>query len=300
MAKFSEQTFNSWQRPASETEETRISNAITKINDAIRASEDLKDKDIKVFVQGSYANNTNVRRESDVDVCIMLKNTFYAEYPDNLTRDDYGFTEGTYDYSTYRKQVINALMSQFGEESLKNGNKSIKIESNSQRVDADAVPSFQYRNYYYLDSRVPDNFKEGIKFFSQGGDSTIINYPKIHVENGRRKNTETQRRFKRLARIFKRIRYHMINDGEPINSGISSFLLECLLWNVPNEIYNNNGTWIERIEKSISYLYNKTQNVETCEEWCEVSEILYLFHDRKWNIKMVNEYLLQMWNYLEF
>ncbi|MCK5521930.1 MAG: nucleotidyltransferase [Thiomargarita sp.] len=300
MAKFSEQTFDSWKRPASETEETRISHAITTIKEAIRASDDLKNKEIEIFVQGSYANNTNVRRESDVDVCIMLKDTFYAEYPENLTRDDYGFTEGTYDYSTYRKQVINALISQFGENSIKNGNKSIKIESNSQRVDADAVPSFQYRNYYYSNSKISDNFKEGIKFFSQGGDSTIINYPQIHIENGRRKNTETQRRFKRLARIFKRIRYHMIDEGEPINNGISSFLLECLLWNVPNEIYNNNGTWIERIEKSISYLYNKTQNVETCEEWREVSEILYLFHDRKWNRKMVNEYLFQMGNYLEF
>lgn len=72
MSKFSEETFNSWKRLASEAEDTRISNAISSSND-------LKNKDIDIFVQGSYANNTNVRVESDVDVCVMLKDTFYSK-----------------------------------------------------------------------------------------------------------------------------------------------------------------------------------------------------------------------------
>jgi len=71
MSKFSEQTFDNWRKPASETEEQRISNAISMIKDAISASDKLKDKDIEIFVQGSYANNTNVRANSDVDVVLF-------------------------------------------------------------------------------------------------------------------------------------------------------------------------------------------------------------------------------------
>ena len=300
MSRFSEETFDNWRRPASETEEQRISNAIRMIKDAIKASDELKDKDIEIFVQGSYANNTNVRANSDVDVCIMLKDTFYSEYPYGLTREHYGFTQGTNNFSTFRKQVIDALINKYGENNIKQGNKSIKISSTSYRAEADAVPSFQYRNYKYINSKDPEKYVEGIKFFSLS-DEEIINYPKVHIENGKNKNEQTHRRFKRLVRIFKRIRYKMIDDGENINTGITSFLLECLLWNVPNSIYNDYDTWTERIKQAIIYIYDKTNSEKTCKEWGEVSEMLYLFHSgRKWNCRMVNDFMIQLWKYLEF
>jgi tRNA nucleotidyltransferase (CCA-adding enzyme) len=94
MGRFSEETFNHWKRTASQTEETRISNAIRMVKDAVSSSNELKDKNIDIFVQGSYANDTNVRAESDVDVCVMLKDTFYSEKIKGFTREDYGFSEG--------------------------------------------------------------------------------------------------------------------------------------------------------------------------------------------------------------
>ncbi len=192
------------------------------------------------------------------------------------------------------------MTDKFGEDSIIVGNKSIKIKSNTYHVEADAVPSFQYRNYKYLNSTDPDVFVEGVKFFSKLGQE-VINYPKLHIENGKSKNNNTQRRFKRLVRIFKRIRYKMADDGQPVNSSISSFLLECLLWNVPNSIFNNYDTWTDRIKQSIIFLYNNTKEEKNCKEWGEVSEMFYLFHSgRKWDVKTVNNYLIQLWNYLEF
>lgn len=300
MSRFSEATFNSWKRPASETEEARISNAISMVKDAINSSDILKHKDIDVFVQGSYANNTNVRAESDVDVCVMLKDTFYSDKPKGLTSEDYGFLPGTNNFDTFRKDVAKAIEDKYGKDNIQDGNKSIKILPNSYRVETDAVPSFQLRNYYYGNSKNPDVFKEGVKFYAQDN-TEVKNYPKIHIENGKVKNARTQRRFKRLVRIMKRIRYKMIDDGIPVNDGISSFLIECLLWNVPDSYFNNYDTWTERIREVIIYLYGKTKTESECSEWCEVSEMLYLFRgNRKWNVKMVNEFLVQMWNYLEF
>ncbi|NYT27664.1 MAG: nucleotidyltransferase domain-containing protein [Candidatus Thiodubiliella endoseptemdiera] len=48
-----------------------------------------------MFVQGSYANNTNVRANSDIDICIMLKDTFSAEYPNGLTKKITGLVLAT-------------------------------------------------------------------------------------------------------------------------------------------------------------------------------------------------------------
>ncbi len=298
MPKFSEQSFTHWQRPASETEEQRISNAISTMKKAVSSSEYLSSKDIEIFVQGSYGNNTNVRTESDVDVCIMLKETFYSKYPDGYSRENYGFTVGTNSFATFRKEVIRALINTYGEENIKQGNKSIKIEPNSYRVEADAVPAFQYRNYYYNTSTSPNNYVEGIKLISQDG-KEVINYPQRHIQNGIEKNKETQKRYKRLVRIFKRIRYKMITDGESVDTGISSFLIECLLWNTPNNYFNDNESNSERVKETIIYLFNETKDND-CSKWTEVSGMLYLFRsDKKWNVSMVNNFLKQVWNYLE-
>ena len=75
--KYSEQTLQKWTAPLSQTEEQRANNAIKMIKTAINENENLKSMEIEVFTQGSYANNTNVRAESDVDVCVMLKDIFH-------------------------------------------------------------------------------------------------------------------------------------------------------------------------------------------------------------------------------
>ena len=92
--KYSEETLKNWKNPASDTEEQKINNTISMIKSAVANCPDLDDLTIEVFVQGSYANNTNVRTNSDVDVCVMLTSSFYTEYPEGKSREDYGFTEG--------------------------------------------------------------------------------------------------------------------------------------------------------------------------------------------------------------
>ena len=70
----------------------------------------------------------------------------------------------------------------------------MKISSNSYRVEADAIPAFQYRNYKINDSYSSDNFVEGVKFYSANS-IEVINYPKQHIANGKEKNRITQRKY---------------------------------------------------------------------------------------------------------
>lgn len=295
MSKYSENTLNNWAKPASETEEQRISNAIKMIKEAIQSYDNLKNKDIEIFVQGSYANNTNVRTKSDVDVCVMLKDTFYDEYPDGYTKEHYGFTRGRNSFNDFRKDVISALKDKYGKENIKPGNKSIKMESTSYRVEADAVPAFQYRNYKIINSTNENHFVEGIKFYSSSGDE-VINYPKEHIENGKTKNTDTQRRYKRTARIFKRIRHQMIQDGIPVKKCISSFLIESLLFNVNDSQFTYDEPWNNKIKDIIKYLQDNNKS-----NYTEVSGKLDLFDDtRKWNVNSVDEFLKQIYKFLEY
>ena len=300
MPAFNEQTLDNWRKPPSENEEQKISNAISMIKDAVKAHDKLKDKNIEFVIQGSYGNNTNVKLDSDIDVCAMLKDTFYSEYREGATDKDYGFTDGGNSFDDYKGWVIEAMINKFRHQHVTTGNKSIEIRSNTYRVQADVVPAFQYRNYKYEKNNNIDNFIEGIKFFSSDN-TPITNYPKVHVENGITKNNNTQRSYKRTVRLYKRVRNKMIEDGITVSGNIRSFLIEGLLWNVPNNIFTSANTWNETLRETIIVLYNSTKTEEGCKEWGEVSEHFYLFHThRKWNREDTNAFLVQMWNYLEY
>jgi hypothetical protein len=300
MAKYDNQTLDNLRKPASESEEQKISNAISMIKDGINKHSILKEKDIEFIVQGSYGNNTNIKQDSDIDICVMLKDTFYTEYRVGVTDNDYGFTGGTNKFDDYRGIVIRAMIDKFGAANITNGNKSIKIKSNTYRVHADVVPAFQYRNYSNDRNNNPNNFIEGIKFYS--ADSTeIINYPKIHIKNGIAKNDNTLRKYKRTVRLYKRIKNKMVEENIPVPGGICSFLIEGLLWNVPNNIFTSNTTWNDVLRNSIVSIYNNTNSEGGSKEWGEVSEKFYLFHgNRKWTRETVNTFLTQMWNYLGY
>jgi hypothetical protein len=300
MSKYTEGTLNTWRKPASENEEQKISNAMSMIKSAINDHPQLLGMNTEAIVQGSYANNTNVKLDSDIDVAIMFKDAFYSEYPEGLTRDDYGFSKRSIEFSDYRRCVIQAIGSKFGTGNVHVGNKSIRIQSNTYHVQADVVPSFQYRNYRYISSKDPDVFVEGIKFYSGDGKS-VVNYPKVHISNGIAKNKITSRRYKRGVRLLKRIRNKMIEEGVSVSSAITSFLIESLLCNIPDRIYNNTDTWNDLLRACILYLYGETKDPEKSKNWGEVSDLFYLFHDgRKWDRDGTKAFLAQSWDFLGY
>ena len=297
--KYIEKTLSSWTSPISYSEEERVQNTINMIKGAIDSSEDLKGLDIEIFAQGSYANNTNVKQNSDIDICVMLTSTFYGNYLDGMTYKDYGFSSGSISYERYKTLVLNALIAKFGYSVVSVGNKCINIDSNTYHVQADVVPAFQYRDYKLKGSSNPDSYIEGIIFFASDG-TEVINYPKDHTSNGRTKNKNTNYFYKKIVRIMKHIRNNMVEDGLVDGDIISSFLVECLVWNVPNKYLVGSNLLADKVQDSIAYLWNAINNGEA-EEWVDVSERYYLFHSqRKWTEKDAKDFLYDMYNYLEF
>lgn len=296
--RYSEEQLQFWTAKLSDTEDRRAENAVNMAKKAISEHDKLRKMNIEVFTQGSYANNTNVRTESDVDVCVMLKGTFHPEYASGKCGSDYGFVDSELTFDNYRDMVKEALVSKFGITQVKDGNKSIKIEENTYHVNADVVPSFQLRNYYYHDSILPERYVEGIWFVARDGEK-VSNYPKVHVDNGKMKNNASGKKYKKLVRLLKHIKNDMVDNGFADGNTISSFLIECLVWNVPNSIITGYSTWTETIRQVIIYLYNEIDNNKH-QKWGEVSEMLYLFKNRKWTDQNVKDWLISVWTYMEY
>ena len=200
-------------------------------------------RNIKLFVQGSYANNTNVRTESDVDVAVIQEETFLPEYRKDSVYPqsgaDYGFTPAPAAAKTFKDEVQEALKCKFGTD-VERKNKSIKVHGNTYRKDADTVPCRRYRDYRQDYRRDVSNFVGGVVIYPDNG-GMIINYPEQHIANGRKKNSDTNHHYKKMVRIMKKMRYLMedsyITAYSSAAKNVSSFMLESLLWNIEDSWY---------------------------------------------------------------
>lgn len=55
-----------WIKPSSEDEHVQQDRAQRMVTDAVKRHDTLKTASLHIYTKGSYANNTNVRRDSDV------------------------------------------------------------------------------------------------------------------------------------------------------------------------------------------------------------------------------------------
>ena len=197
---------------------------------------------IKIFVQGSYANNTNVRTESDVDVAIIQEEVFTTEYRTGYIPQsdaDYGFVIAAPAAKSFKDEVQECLEAKFGDD-VERKNKSIKVHGNTYRKDADTVPCRRYRDYRADYNKDTNNYIGGIVITPDYG-ARIINYPEQHIANGRQKNTITHGYYKKFVRIMKKMRYLMEDSGvysyKNAAQNVNSFMLESLLWNISDTWY---------------------------------------------------------------
>jgi len=294
-----EATFTSWGAGPGTTEATKCENAERAVRKAICACPKLSAMNIKVFTQGSYANRTNVRQDSDVDICVMYQDAWFSDYSmsNGLSSSALGFGSGSYPYADFKKDVGAALISFFGKEHVTPGNKAFDIHANTYRIDADVVPAFEHRRFH--GTRESYWYHSGTQLFPSNGGS-IVNWPQQNYDNGVKKNDETGRRFKAVTRILKRLRNEMADSGYDAAKPIPSFLIECLVWNVPNEGFGYD-TLRGDVRHALAHLWNNTRTDEACNEWGEINELKYLFRlVQPWTRVQVNTFLQAAWDYIGF
>lgn len=292
---FTENQLQQYARPLSETEKIMCKNAIKMVKEALETlgfesegdisilNEDtfayrlkMRNKTasykINIFVKGSYANNTNVRQNSDVDIAVVREDVFYDEYRTGITRENYNFVPANEHPGSFKDDVEEALKSKFGADEVKRGNKAIRVNGNTYRKDADCVPCFRVRDYRNDYSFNAENYIGGIKIFSDKGE-VIVNYPEQHIQNGVTKNKATNFAYKKMIRIIKEMRYQLIEQENTNAKKTSSFGVEGLLWNVPDSIFTKYTNYGFTFEEIIAWLNN---NIHSLNDFKEPNNILQL------------------------
>ena len=206
------------------------------IRNALSGHEWPEDLKFDVYLQGSYKNDTNIRGDSDVDVVVQLNSTFRS----NLTEEQkkrFGFTKADYGWQEFHGDVHQALKDRYGSSKVKVGKKCLKVRT--PYLPADVVVCLQYRKYPQR-PRSSSDFVEGMTFYVPTEKRWVVNYPKLHYDNGVNKNQSTGGLYKPVVRMFKNARSHLIDAGSISHDLAPSYFLECFLYNVPNRLFGNN------------------------------------------------------------
>jgi hypothetical protein len=289
-----EPILTTWSNGPGQTEKEKCENAENIIKKAIAANYLLDAMDISVFAQGSYRARTNVRQDSDVDICVRLNSTFFPDYPPGKKHEDFNNTNGSITFSDYKDLIHEALKDRFGNGLVTRGKKAFDVHANSYRVDADVLPAFEKRRY-----RTDGSYLSGVAFIPDGGYLTE-NWPDHNYNNGVLKHDQTGRRYKKIIRIIKRLRNEMQEDRIVAANNAASFLIECLVWNVPNTQFGSNSYYND-LRNVIVSAYNGTKTDETCTEWGEVNELKYLFRgNQPWTRVQANDFLLACYRYIGY
>lgn len=250
------------------------------------------------YLQGSYRNLTNIRGNSDVDLVVELTSSFQHDLSALFSSEQQRFYadhgNATYTLSEFKSEVINALQDYYGPSVVEIGNKSIKISAGSNRLAADVVVCMSYRKYQQYRSILDQNYVGGIIFDTQTENRRIINFPKVHYDNGAEKNSQTRGNYKSTVRMFKNARSYLINHNSLSPDVAPSYFIECLLYNVPSQkiVTNTQDTFINVLE----YLQNANLSSFVCQ-----NEQMNLFGDspEQWTLYNANLLIsayIDLWN----
>lgn len=292
-----EDKLSGWTGPSSDSEQEKQERTERMIRDAVSAHPAFNNVGLSVFAKGSYANNTNVRTDSDVDIAVKCTEAeYWEEAQPGLRPSNSGTYQGKWTPELLRSELTAALVAQFGKDAVHTSNSTaIFVKSNTARVDADVVPCFSFRRY------MPGgNDRLGTMIFKKTGDR-IINYPDQQLREGRAKNTNTGNSFKRGVRVLKRLENVLV--AEKRCKELASYFIECLAYNCPDAAFAH-STWTETVKAMLAAIWSNTQGEEPSEQsmrWLEVNRCFFLFHSQqKWTRADARAFAQAAWTYLGF
>lgn len=283
--------FAHWEKPASVSEAGTIERARSLVGNVVAGNDWLRAQGVTVAGQGSYHNHTNVRTEADIDLRIVHPSLFIL-YADNvhvpsaeriLAYSDAPLTFGQI-FNGLRASLATDLRARCGAANVEVGNKAIRIKGvTGSRAEVDVVPAVRFHYVTWLPAASKYNTIEGVAILGLDGRWTL-NFPDQHATNGIEKRSRTACRFKRMVRVFKRLRSDMADRGL-LSNKVPSFLVECLVYAVENSYFGvESDDRYDRVRRIAHRMRDLLTDASTAALLLEINQVKWLFHsEQSWS-----------------
>jgi hypothetical protein len=293
-----------WLRKAAERpsdhEDERRNRTEQQIKAALAAYGPLQGRPYRIYVKGSYANNTNVRLNFDVDIAVEYYGYFYSDLVFDLKdqpKSSVGIVDSDdpYTRAEFKADIKGALHEAFGQGAVTAGRIAYRVREKATTLPADVVPSWEYRRYERIVNGVP-GYEQGTCVFPTGGSQTN-NFPEQQRVNGNQKNKDTSKRYKRTVRALKKLQTRLVEQGV-LKDELPSYLIECLVYNVPDSSFGY-PAYLRDMREVLASIFNATLKDGDWNDWVEANDLRYLFRGTKsWTPAGVHQLADAAWDHL--
>lgn len=293
-----------WAKQGAVTNSKKTYGKVKRALESDRSALSQHDHDWEIYLQGSYANHTNIYGDSDVDIVVRLRSTWRSDLSELSPKEkrtyDEAYVDADYTGRDFYEDVRASLYRRFDRENVHPGTKAIKLERDGAPipVDADVVPCVVHRNYNYFHDKADDeqDYDEGVNFQTRDGGRQIVNYSQFHQMAGEQKNQSerTSGNYKPTIRMFKNARNKMREERIIADDAAPSYYIECLLSNVPDRHFR--GITTTRFERVVGYLESAALGSFT--EQCGMRPLFDRSHPDRWNKRDARRFidgLLTLW-----
>ena len=261
-----------WSYPPEGNEQTKCLEAMARIKSAVDSR---FGTGVNVFIQGAYKNGMNVKSEAEVDI-VLEYTRYYFSGVESLSAAEKRKYESIrihaeYPFDKYKQDVYFILQEEFGAAPVQRRNKSLLVRGHKYRVNAVVVPCFSFRRF----SAHNVVEAEGIALMSDSG-SLIESYPNQHHESGVAKNRATREQYGAVVRVLKNVRDIMAGAGLIERSLVPSFLLESLVWNIPDQEFDHPDFYhvVKRIVSRLCGDMDVLEKAKTYQEVCGLQRLM--------------------------
>ena len=196
--------------------------AHVSLRDTLASDDRLSEIKHELLLQGSYKNNTNLRRDSDVDLVVRLAyklSPSVAALSGKRLQENPSHRAAHEHWQSFRRRALRVIGDRYGD-AVSCGRKTIKLARGELHADADLVVTLSY--------------KEGVALYLPDERRWVVSFPQQHHARGQKKEEATGRRFKRTVRMFKAARNRLVEKKALTKDDAPSYFIECLLYNVPD------------------------------------------------------------------
>ncbi len=211
--------------------------------------------DVSIYLQGSYACKTNTRFQAKMEIIVEINKTREFDY-DKMSRADMRLRDNFFvDFEHYF--TVKHFKDVLAEEISKILNVKVTKKATTILIPAfgklehsiDLFPCFKYKYF-----RPEGGSIRGKLVYDQRLNEHFLMFTNLHTVNGNLKDNITHGNFKRIVRLMKNLVAISAREDLGIHY-VRGYYIECLLYNVPNEMYfANDGKLSSVFLKVINWL----------------------------------------------